>query len=134
MAKVLVIDDEPLTIEFLTSTIEAAGFKLLCAPDGPRGLELAEQHQPDLVVLDLIMPEMSGFEVVRRLRAHPITKDIPILIYTARDLNEEERRRLTQHVQAIAMKSGKEDLLRELERLARSGKQTKSATSGKPEA
>jgi signal transduction histidine kinase/DNA-binding response OmpR family regulator len=122
---VLVIDDEPMSVEFVTNTIENAGFNVLRASDGLTGLQTAGERRPDLVVLDLIMPGMSGFEVVQRLRSNPETKDIPILIYTARDLNEEERQRLKQHVQAIARKSGKDDLLRELERLARLCKQNK---------
>ena len=76
------------------------------------------RQPPDLVVLDLMMPEISGFEVVQQLRAHEATRDIPILIYTAKDLTEPERKRLFNSVQSITSKSGKDELLRELRRLA----------------
>jgi CheY-like chemotaxis protein len=125
--KVLVIDDEPITVEFLTSTIHSAGFNVIPANGGREGVELAVLHKPDLIILDLIMPEVNGFEVVQRLRARPDTREIPILVYTAKDLTESERQGLIQHVQAIASKSGKEDLLRELNRLARLNRESRRA-------
>ncbi len=66
-----------------------------------------------------MMPEVSGFDVVEQLRAHSEAMEIPIMIYTSKDLTEEDRQRLNSHVQAIASKSasGKENLLQELEKL-----------------
>jgi len=74
--KVLVVDDEQLTVEYLTSTIQSAGFQVISAAGGREGLELALQHRPDLIILDLIMPEVSGFQVVQQLRARPETREI----------------------------------------------------------
>jgi signal transduction histidine kinase/CheY-like chemotaxis protein len=117
--RVLVVDDEPLTVEFVATTVRGAGYQVIEATSGRQGIELALAQRPDLVILDLIMPQVSGFEVVQLLRHDPRTKDIPILIYTAKNLTEEDRRQLRDRVQSITAKPGKEDLLRELDRLAR---------------
>ena len=72
------------------------------------------------------MPEVSGFDVVQRLQAHPEAREIPILIFTAKHLAAEDRQRLTSHVQAISLKSGsgKENLLRALEKLGKTKRET----------
>jgi DNA-binding response OmpR family regulator len=118
---VLVVDDEPQTVELLTDMLRTEGFTVLQAYGGQQGVDLAIEKHPDLIILDLMMPEVSGFDVVEQLRAHPEAMEIPIMIYTSKDLTAEDRQRLNSHVQAIASKSasGKEDLLRELERLGR---------------
>ncbi len=118
---VLVVDDEPRTVELLTDMLQAEGFTVLQAYGGQQGVDLAIEKHPDLIILDLMMPEVSGFDVVEQLRAHPEAMEIPIMIYTSKDLTEEDRQRLNSHVQAIALKSasGKEDLLQALERLGK---------------
>ena len=70
---------------------------------------------PDAIILDLMMPGVTGIDVVRQLREHPEASAIPILIYTALDITDEIRNQLNDTVQAIASKSGPLDLLRELE-------------------
>ncbi len=122
---VLVVDDEPRTVEMLTDILQAEGFTVLQAYGGRQGVDLAIEKHPDLIILDLMMPEVSGFDVVEQLRAHPEAVEIPIMIYTFKDLTAEDRQRLNSHVQAIACKSasGKKDLLQELERLGRIRKQ-----------
>ena len=123
---VLVVDDEPQTVELLTDALQAEGFAVLQAYGGQQAIDLAIEKHPDMIILDLMMPEVSGFDVVRHLRAHSETMDIPVLIFTAKDLTEEDRQKLESHVQAIALKSdsGKEDLLRELERLRKIRRET----------
>jgi len=118
---VLVVDDEPQTVELLTDMLRTEGFSVLQAYGGQQGIDLAIEKHPDLIILDLMMPEVSGFDVVEQLRAHPEAMKIPIMIYTSKDLTAGDRQQLNIHVQAIASKSasGKEDLLRELERLGR---------------
>ena len=66
---------------------------------------MATSYHPDVIILDFTMPEFDGAKVVEQLRAHPRTKDIPILIQTGTVLNEEERQRLAGHVQAITYKT-----------------------------
>jgi CheY-like chemotaxis protein len=93
------------------------GYRVLSASDGRQGIEVARAQRPDLIVLDLLMPEATGFEVVQELRLYPETREIPILIFSVQDLSPEERERLRGSVQAIVVKGSTEDLLRELARL-----------------
>ncbi len=117
---VLVVDDEPEDVELLSEILHGQGYNVLKAYGGKQGIELAIEKLPDVIILDLIMPEVNGFEVVRKLREHPETSDIPIVINTAKDLTQEDRQRLNSHVQSISLKSfGKEELLRELERVVK---------------
>jgi PAS domain S-box-containing protein len=116
-ATVLVVDDEAPTVELLTDMLGSQGYRVLSASDGRRGIEVARAERPDLIVLDLLMPETTGFEVVRELRMHPESREIPILIFTVKDLSPEERERLRGSVQAIVTKGATADLLRELARV-----------------
>ena len=123
---VLVVDDEHQTVEMLTGYLQAEGFTVLQAYGGKQGIDLAIEKQPDAIILDLMMPEVSGFDVVQRLQAHPEAREIPILIFTAKHLTAEDRQRLTSHVQAISLKSGsgKENLLQALEKLGKTKRET----------
>jgi DNA-binding response OmpR family regulator len=114
---VLVVDDEPPTIELLTDMLTTQGFRVLTALDGRRGIAIARAQQPDLIVLDLVMPELTGFDVVQELRQFPESREIPILIFSVKDLSPEERERLRGSVQAVVTKGAAGDLLRELARV-----------------
>ncbi|HZQ11166.1 MAG TPA: response regulator [Anaerolineae bacterium] len=81
--KVLVVDDDPLMRRIVTQSLDRATYDLLEAESGPAGIQCAIEQRPDLVLLDVMMPEMDGFEVIRRLRTHPITQGIPIVLLTA---------------------------------------------------
>ena len=115
--KVLVVDDEPKTVELLTDLLRHEGCRVLAAPGGRQGIAMAIEHLPDVIVLDLMMPDVTGFDVVQQLREHPAAQKIPILIFTAKDITDEDRHRLSSDIRAIVAKSGKEDLLRELGKL-----------------
>jgi len=78
---------------------------------------LAFSHHPDVIILDLTMPECDGLQVVEQLRARPETQSIPILIHTGTALTEQERQRLATHVQSITSKTEPAALLANLERL-----------------
>jgi two-component system, OmpR family, response regulator len=82
-ARLLVVDDEPNIRELLTASLRFAGFEVVSASDGAQALSLADQHRPDLVVLDVMLPDMDGFTVTRKLRDRG--RDMPILFLTARD-------------------------------------------------
>jgi signal transduction histidine kinase/DNA-binding response OmpR family regulator len=114
---ILLIDDEPAILELLTRTLLQKGFRILRTPDGRTGVELATKYLPDVIILDFNMPQFTGTQIVEQLRAHPRTKNIPILINTGTVLNEDERQRLAGHVQSITSKTENEHLLSELERL-----------------
>jgi DNA-binding response OmpR family regulator len=83
--KVLVIDDAENIIEFIRLGLRYEGFQVESAPEGEQGVTLAQRLNPDLIILDVMMPGMDGLEVCRRLRANPTTSDIPILMLTAKD-------------------------------------------------
>jgi len=114
---ILVIDDEPAILELLTTTLLQKGFRVLRTSSGHTGVEFATHYLPEVIILDFSMPEVSGTQIVEQLRAHPRTKDIPILINTGTVLNEAERQRLAGHVQSITSKTERQNLLAELERL-----------------
>ena len=80
---VLVADDDPDILLLITVTLERDGYDVVTAKDGPSALEAAAERVPHLVVLDLMMPGLDGYEVTRRLRREQATKDVPIVIVTA---------------------------------------------------
>jgi DNA-binding response OmpR family regulator len=82
VSKILVVEDDPTILEAVTFNLERDGHELLAAEDGVAGLELARSGQPDLVVLDIMLPRMSGLDVLRLLREE---QPVPILMLTARD-------------------------------------------------
>jgi DNA-binding response OmpR family regulator len=82
-AKILCIDDDRLLLGLVKDVIEVHGYEALTAYDGPSGLALAKQHRPDLILVDVMMPNMSGFEVCQRLRKDLNLKRTPIIIMTA---------------------------------------------------
>ncbi len=83
-SKILVVDDEPDALEILGQRLRDAGFSTLFAGDGLRALESARGELPDLIVLDLMLPGLDGFEVCRLLRRDPVTAAIPIIFLSAR--------------------------------------------------
>ena len=86
MAKrVLVIDDEAVIHTIVAAFLEPAGFQVLAAERGKAGLALASAQPPDLVLLDLMMPEMDGYAVCRALRQRPETRQVPVIMMTSSD-------------------------------------------------
>jgi DNA-binding response OmpR family regulator len=81
---ILVIDDEAELVKLLDYNLTKAGYLALSARNGAAGLEQARKHAPDLIILDVMMPEMDGWEVCKRLRADPATAAIPLLMLTAK--------------------------------------------------
>jgi pilus assembly protein CpaE len=84
MSTVLIIDDDPSVLKLLDFAMSQAGFQVVLARDGEEGLEKAQANPPDLAIVDVMMPGLDGYEVCRRLRAHPRTKDMAIIVLTAR--------------------------------------------------
>jgi len=81
---VLLAEDEPNIVESLTFLLERAGFEISVATDGRQALKIALEQQPDVLVLDLMLPELDGYEVLRQLRAHPKGEKLPVLMLTAK--------------------------------------------------
>ena len=107
--RVLVMDDDRQHLALMAAMIEPHGFTVLQADNGPDGVVLAESERPDLILLDLLMPGMSGFEVAQRLQSAAATRAIPILILTAKELTEEERLQLSVEVRGVLQKSSTGD-------------------------
>src|SRR2546427_12790817 len=99
--RVLVVDDEPANRTLLTEALEPAGFTVLPATGGREAIEIAKSSKTDLVLLDLIMPEVNGYDVVEALRADERTRDTPIMVLTAANLTEADRRQLNGRVSQI---------------------------------
>ncbi|MGH2593543.1 MAG: GAF domain-containing protein [Anaerolineae bacterium] len=92
---VLVIDDEADAIRLLRRMLEArSGFRVIEAYGGAQGIAAVHQHRPDLVILDLMMPDVDGFAVLENIKGSPLSRNIPVIVVTAKDLTEEDRTRL----------------------------------------
>ena len=83
MSKILIIDDDTAILELIKVNLELLGHEAIIASDGVKGFALARQELPDLIILDVMMPDVDGFTVANRIRNNPSTKDIPILMLTA---------------------------------------------------
>jgi signal transduction histidine kinase/DNA-binding response OmpR family regulator len=101
----LVIDDDPLALELVEAVLEPRGWTVLRASDGPTGTALARSRRPSVVLLDLLMPGMDGFAVVEALRSESVTKDIPIVVFTAKTLTSADKDRLRGRISFVAQKS-----------------------------
>jgi len=102
---VLVIDDDVGAVELLAGQLHQRGCTVLRAPGGREGIELARRFRPDLIALDLEMPEVNGFEVVEALKDDASTAQIPIVVVTAKDLTTQDRKRLNGHILEIVGKA-----------------------------
>jgi signal transduction histidine kinase/CheY-like chemotaxis protein len=110
---VLVVDDEEANREWLQGVLEPAGFAVTLASGGKEAIDLARSSLPDLVLLDLMMPEVTGFDVVEALRDKASTRAIPIMVLTAKTLTEGDIKQLNGHVSTILRRgsTGAADLL-----------------------
>jgi CheY-like chemotaxis protein len=102
---VLVVDDEAAAVDLLTQILQDEGYQVKGAYSGEEALRALEAAPQDIIFLDLLMPEMDGFEVIRRVKANPRCKDIPIIVVTAKDLTDSDRRFLHRSVDKIIQKS-----------------------------
>jgi signal transduction histidine kinase/CheY-like chemotaxis protein len=120
---VLVVDDEVPNQTWIRNLLEPAGYRVSVAGGGEQALELLRMENPDVIVLDLMMPGMTGFELVEALRTKEGTRSVPILVLTAKDLTMAERRELNGRVAAVlSRKTGAADLLTVLDDLVRPDK------------
>jgi DNA-binding response OmpR family regulator len=88
---VLVVDDDPVILKLLEVNFEMEGFTVLVARDGEEGIQVARTDRPDLVVSDIMMPKVSGLELVTALKADPATSEIPIILLSAKAQNADVR-------------------------------------------
>jgi CheY-like chemotaxis protein len=102
--KVLAVDDDPSARELVVEALRPAGFDIAVAASGREALELARDDPPELVICDLVMPDVDGYEVVDQLRSNPATQDATILILTGHDLTDSDRARLNGKVAEVLAK------------------------------
>jgi diguanylate cyclase (GGDEF)-like protein/PAS domain S-box-containing protein len=116
---ILLIDDEEITHKMISKILEPEGFNLLHAYTGDDGLKIAIEYKPDLILLDLIMPDVNGFEVAENIKKHPVSSQIPIFIITSKDLTVEERMRLSNNIDRVIGKRifSSEELTRSIREL-----------------
>ena len=119
---VLVVEDDPETREILRRLLEKEGCQVIAAENGRVALERLAESQPMLILLDLMMPEMDGFQFIDRVRQHENWRTIPIVVVTAKDLTKEDRLRLNGYVQEIIRKDAcpRDELLAEVSELVKS--------------
>ncbi len=120
-AKVLVVEDDLVTREVIRHLLEKTGIQVAEAENGRVALERLAEGQPGLILLDLMMPEMDGFQFVDHVRQHEAWRAIPIVVVTAKDLTAEDRRRLNGYVTEIIQKDarGQEELLAEVSKMVK---------------
>lgn len=120
MWKILLADDEENLRMLVRTTLEDPEYEILEAGDGPSALEMARKQRPDLLVLDWMMPGMSGVEVARALREDPATQGIPILMLTAKGQDADRRQAEAVGVEAYLVKPFSPlDILERIQQLLR---------------
>ncbi|MEO8152278.1 MAG: response regulator [Rhizobacter sp.] len=104
-ARVLVVDDDPKAVALVSKHLQVAGYTPMGAYGGQEALDMVRSELPALIVLDLMMPQVSGFDVIHGLRGNPLTAEIPIIVLTAKLLTREDRVQLSGKVQQVMEKT-----------------------------
>ncbi len=102
MTRILAVDDEPHILKLVSFSLSSKGFDVIEASDGLTAVEIAEREQPDLILLDVMMPVLDGYEACRRLKANPATQAIPVVMLSAKSQKAE---------QAIGLEAGALDYI-----------------------
>ncbi|GAB3031703.1 MULTISPECIES: response regulator [Oleiagrimonas] len=118
MANILIIDDSPTDVRVFTMQLEKAGYQVSSANSAEEGIDKVKQDMPDMVIMDVIMPGMNGFQATRMLNRDPATKDIPILIITTKSMETDRVWGLRQGARDFLTKPVSEkELLTRIEKL-----------------
>jgi threonine synthase len=103
--RIAIVDDEPNVRVLVRRILQSQGnYQLFEAADGKSAVDMIMKERPDLVILDLMMPDMDGFQVMDALQKHNETKDIPIIVVTAKELTPAEKERMKGHIQTLMQK------------------------------
>ena len=126
---ILLVDDDPATLELLAETLRSAGYETQSVQSGKRALEVLSSKLVSAVLLDLLMPGMDGFEVIRHVRQDAALKELPIFVMTSKSLTPEESDLLARDTQALLLKNGswQQQLVAEVERVIQGRKLARSA-------
>jgi CheY-like chemotaxis protein len=128
-SSILLVDDDPKALEMLEETLRAAGYETQSVRSGTRALEVLASKDVGAILLDLLMPGMDGFQVIRHVREVPTLRELPILVMTAKNLSQDEIDLLSKETQGLLQKgsSWKDQLTAEVGRVVKSHKLAKSA-------
>ena len=124
----LLVDDDPVHRERVRAWLEGRQWSVREAANGREALTRLQDDKPDVILLDLMMPEMDGFQVVDALQEEADWRDIPVIVVTARDLDREDRERLNSGVQSVLVKEAfrPADLVERIRRLVQAGQPASS--------
>jgi CheY-like chemotaxis protein len=128
--RVLVVDDDAGLRTIMRSALERAGWSVTEAENGRVALDATTRERPDLILLDLGMPVMDGFEFVAELRRNPEWRGLPVVVMTSRDVSDDDRRRLNGGVERVLQKASlsREELLRVLREILKAAQRMRQTT------
>ena len=116
MARILIVDDSPSQLLGIKRIVEKLGHETLTAEDGAAGVEVAKQEKPDLILMDVVMPNLNGFQATRTISKNPDTAHIPIILVTTKDQETDKVWGMRQGAKAYVTKPIKEeDLVKALQ-------------------
>jgi DNA-binding response OmpR family regulator len=119
---ILVVEDDVSTREMIVEVLKSYGYAVSTAADGDQARASVAQFLPELVILDLVLPKMTGFELLAEWRSHPRTAELPVFVLTSKDLTKEEEKYIHAHAESLFRKqnSWREPLIKQLERVVTS--------------
>ena len=104
MAKILIVDDSPTELHVLTNHLQGAGYDTVTAADGEQGLAAAKAELPDLILMDVVMPGLNGFQATRKIGRDPATSHIPVIMVTTKDQDTDREWGMRQGAKAYLVK------------------------------
>jgi twitching motility two-component system response regulator PilH len=114
MARILIVDDSPSQLMGIRRIVEKLGHEALTAEDGAAGVDLAKKELPDLILMDVVMPNLNGFQATRSISREPSTKHIPVILVTTKDQDTDRMWGMRQGARAYLTKPFSEDELSEV--------------------
>ena len=114
MARILIVDDSPSQLMGIQRIVEKLGLETLTAEDGAGGVEVAKAELPDLILMDVVMPNLNGFQATRQLSREGTTRDIPVVLVTTKDQDTDRMWGMRQGAKAYITKPFSEDELSEV--------------------
>lgn len=129
MAKILIVDDSPSQLLGIQRIVEKLGHESITAEDGAAGVEVAKRELPDMVLMDVVMPNLNGFQATRTLSREATTKHIPVILVTTKDQDTDRMWGLRQGAKAYLTKPFSEDELAEVIELIFNARELPSAPS-----